>query len=95
MSASPRKNGTSRQVRITDPYIVGLVEEERLRRGDRSRAATAGHLIIERIITQDPTAPARGPHPSPETTGADASPSHGPGHDITGRPPRAAAPGPA
>lgn len=35
-------------VRITDPYVRGIIKRIRDRHGDRTATATAGRLIIER-----------------------------------------------
>lgn len=36
------------EVRITDPYVIKVIESHRQARGQRSRTATAGDMILER-----------------------------------------------
>lgn len=41
---------TVKDIRITDPYVKGLIAAEQKRRGDATPTLTAGRMIIERDI---------------------------------------------
>jgi hypothetical protein len=51
-----------KDVRITDGYIRRIVEDERLRRGDKTMAKTAAQMILERYAQLEQR---RIPQPSP------------------------------